>query len=227
MNEELRRSEIIQAEQAIRMLAEEMAGARQSAAAADDVAVRLQQAIDTLSATGQSVSMALRTQSELAESTVGAVRNSHEESCQALGNATENLSEALREVREAYVQFQGAVDTVGASAAEHARQTAGQFAERLDKLAAAVESLEKSVWQMHVVVRPVEEKLGDLSSSILAATTAVTELRQEVRRQPIELASQIRRSLARRTGLLVGIMIASGLSLVGVVIIVLQLAASL
>jgi len=209
------------------MLAEELAGARQSAAAADELATRLQQALDTLGATGESVSQAVRAQSELAETAADAVRTSTDEGRQALYNAAEALQDALRDVREAYAQFQAAADTVRAGAAELAQQTAAQVGERLDQLSSAVELLKESVQQTHAMVRPVEEKIADLSTSMLAATTAMTELRQEVRRQPIELASQIRRGLARRTGLIVGIAIAAGLSLVGVVVVILQLAGSL
>jgi len=146
-----------------------------------------------------------------------------DESQRLLGNGTEALQETLGQVRDAYIQFQAASDTVRADATELTHQMAGQFDERFEQLASALGALEKSVWQMHTVVAPIEEKLAETSSSLLSTTTAITELRQEIRRQPVELASQIRKSLARRNGLLIGLAVATGLSLAGIALILWRL----
>lgn len=221
MEDGQRRSEILQAEEAIRMLADEAAKARLSASAADDAGKNLQFAVEVVNKAGDSVAEAVRAQLDLARSSSDAVKAAGDDSRQALYNAAEALQDCLRDVREACGQFQAA----SASIAGQADQTAQQIGERIDRLISSVTSLEKSVWQIHVMVKPIEQNLADLASSLLATAAAVTEIRQEFRRNPSEVAAQVRHSLGKRMGLFTSILVLSALSLGGIAVIIWLLAA--
>jgi DNA-binding ferritin-like protein len=221
MEDGQRRSEILQAEEAIRMLADEAAKARLSASAADDAGKNLQFAVEVVNKAGDSVAEAVRAQLDLARSSSDAVKAAGDDSRQALYNAAEALQDCLRDVREACGQFQAA----SASIAGQADQTAQQIGERIDRLSSSVTSLEKSVWQIHVMVKPIEQNLADLAGSLLATAAAVTEIRQEFRRNPSEVAAQVRHSLGKRMGLFTSILVLSALSLGGIAVIIWLLAA--
>jgi len=216
MDDGQRRSEILQAEEAIRMLAEELAKAKSAASAADDVGRNLQHAVEAVDKAGDSVAEAVGAQLDLARNSSEALRAAGDDSRQALYNAAEALQDCLRDVREACGQFQAA----SASIAGQTDQVAQQLGERIDRLNSAVTSLEKSVLQTHMMVRPVEEKLAHIAGSLIATAATVAEIRQETRRNPGEMAAQIRHSLGRRMGLFTLILVLSALSLAGIVVII-------
>lgn len=222
MEDGQRRSEILQAEEAIRMLAEEAAKARLSASAADDAGKNLQLAVEVVNKAGDSVAQAVRAQLELARNSSDAVKAAGDDNRQALYNAVEALQDCLRDVREACGQFQAA----SACLAGGADQTTQQIGQRIDQLSSAVTSLEKSVWQIHAMVKPLEQNLADLASSLIATAAVVTEIRQESRRNPSEVAAQVRHSLGKRMGLFTSILVLSALSLGGIAVIIWLLAAS-
>lgn len=202
------------------MLAEELAKAKLSASAADEVGRNLQHAVEAVNKAGDSVAEAVRAQSDLAKSSSEAVKAAGDDSRQSLYNAAEALKDCLNEVKLACGQFQDAT----ASIAGQTDQAAQQLGERIDRLTSAVTSLEKSVWQIHVMVNPIEERLADLASSLIAMAAAVTETRQQARRDPSEVMAQVRHSLGKRMGIFTFILILSALSLAGIAVIIWQLA---
>ena len=202
------------------MLAEELAKAKLAASAADEVGRNLQHAVEIVNKAGDSVAEAVRTQSDLAKGSSDAVKAAGEDSRQSLYNAVEALQECLNDVKLACGQFQDA----SASIAGQTDQAAQQLGERIDRLSSAVTSLEKSVWQIHGMVEPIEQKLADLASSLIATAAAVTEVRQQARRDPGEVMAQVRHSLGKRMGIFTFILILSVLSLAGIAVIIWQLA---
>jgi len=66
------------------------------------------------------------------------------------------------------------------------------------------------------LIKPMEGKLSELSASVDVTAAMVAEARQEAKRSPGELAAQLRRSLAKRSAILVYGLVLLAMSMVGV-----------
>ena len=208
MDDGQRRSEILQAEEAIRLLAGELAKAKSATAVADDVRVRLEQAVGIVAQAGNSVTEAMRVQVGLAE----AVKAAGEEAREAMSIATERLRASLKEAQDTYGQFQAT--TVGI--AGRTEQMAQLLEGRLGRISSSLTALEKGLTEVQSLIKPMEGKLSELSASVDVTAAMVAEARQEAKRSPGELAAQLRRSLAKRSAILVYGLVLLAMSMVGV-----------
>ena len=208
MDDGQRRSEILQAEEAIRLLAGELAKTKSATAAADEVRVRLEQAVGIVAQAGNSVTEAMRVQVGLAETAKAA----GEEARQAMSTATERLRDSLKEAHDTYGQFQAT--TVGI--AGRTEQMAQLLEGRLGRISSSLAALEKGLTEVQSLIKPLEGKLSELSSSVDVTAAMVAEARQEAKRCPGELAAKLRHSLGKRSAILVYGLVLLAMSLVGV-----------
>jgi chromosome segregation ATPase len=221
MDEGQRRSEILQAEEAIRLLAEELAKAKSTTAAADEVRLRLEQAVEILARAGNSVTEAMLAQSDLVEESKSSTRAAGEECRETLSNAAERLRACLKDVHDTYGQFQTAATGIAA----RTEQMAQLVESKLDRVSSSVTALDRGLSELRSLIQPMEAKLSDLSASVAVATATVAEARQDAKRSPGELAAQVRHSLARRSTTSIYTLVLAAMSFVGVCAILLWLIA--
>jgi predicted nucleic acid-binding Zn-ribbon protein len=212
IDEGQRRSEILQAEEAIRLLAGELAKTKSATAAADEVRVRLEQAVGIVAQAGNSVTEAMRVQAGLVEAAKGTVKAAGEEAREAMSIATERLQAGMKEAHDTYEQFQAT--TVGI--AGRTEQMAQLLEGRLGRISSSLAALEKGLTEVQSLIKPLEGKLSELSSSVDVTAAMVAEARQEAKRYPGELAAKLRHSLGKRSAILVYGLVLLAMSLVGV-----------
>ncbi len=211
MDDAQRRSEILQAEEAVRLLAEELAKAKSAKLAAQEIHASLKHAAKVVTRAGEGVSEAGRAQIALAKASKEAITAAGQDNKQAICTATEGLEACLGEAREVCGQFQAAAGGISA----HTERTADVLAGRIEQLNASISGLAESVSGVQSLSEAIETRVSDLNTALAKTNDAVATMREEARAKPTELAAQVHRSIGRRMGILVYVLVFSMLSLVG------------
>lgn len=211
MDDAQRRSEILQAEEAVRLLAEEMGRAKSAELAAEEVHTSLKRAVEVVTRAGEGVSEAGRAQLALAKTSEEAMKAAGQDSKEVISSASAALEACLREVQTVCGQFQ----TTAGGISEQSQQTADVLAGSIEQLNTSVSALAEGILGVQTLAKAIETRVADLNMSVAQTNNAVAEMRDEVRVNPTELAGQVRHSIAKRMGILVYVLVFSMLSLVG------------
>ena len=211
MDDAQRRSEILQAEEAVRMLAEEMGKAKSAESAAEEVHTSLKRAVDVVTRAGEGVSEAGRAQLALAKTSEKAIEAAGQDNKRVIDSATTALEACLHEVQTVCEQFQ----TTAGGLSEQSQQRADVLAGRIERLETSVSALAEGVSGVQTLAKAIETRVADLHTSQAQTNTAMAEMKEEVRANPTQLAGQVRRSITKRMGILVYVLVFSMLSLVG------------
>ena len=212
MDDEQRRAEILQAEEAIRLLAEEMAKASSATAMADEVRQKMDQAIEVLAGAKVGISELLRDQAALTDSSQKAVAFATEEAKASLAAETQRMRDCLKGIQDAHEQLR----TIASEITQRTDQMAQVIEDRLSGVASALAALEKSLPELFQTLDPLGNKLSELSSSTAALATSLADARHEIRTSPLELAGQVRRSFRRERAVFVYLAIVLTLVFLGV-----------
>jgi len=211
MDDAQRRSEILQAEEAVRLLAEEMGKAKSAESAAEEVHASLKRAVEVVTRAGEGVSEAGRAQLALAKTSEKAIEAASQDNKRVIDSAATALEACLHEVQAVCEQFQTTAGGLG----ERSQQSTDALAGRIEQLNTSISALAEGVSGVQTLARAIETRVADLNKSVAQTNSAVAEMREDARATPTELAAQVRRSITKRMGILTYVLVFSMLSLVG------------
>jgi uncharacterized phage infection (PIP) family protein YhgE len=209
-DEAARKTEILQAEEAIRQLAGEMARAASAAAMAEEVRRALGEAVDLLRGTREGLGTAAAEQKALVASARDAIEATRQAGATGLSDAAEQVRAALAGVRDACEQLTAATDQTSRTQTD----LTGALDGRLSNLSAAVNaaaerSNQRSAQTAADVALLLEAKLGELTTALQGLSRDVEDAKRTVEIKAHEVLTGLQPRLARQTVLLVLVLIFS------------------
>ena len=189
MTEDQRRTEVLQAEQAVRLLAKSLAGADTSKKEFDAL-------IAILSAAADSVTQATATLGHLRQ----LIATEHNQATAAIASTVEEAQASLEEATTRLTQLGGHAVTVAAEQASSAARRMRELEENVDK---ATGRLDTKLDKVTVLQKDLGEQLSKTASSIQTSVTdsskrvlEATRLGEEsVRKQAVASASELTQHL--------------------------------
>jgi len=222
MDETARKAEILQAEQAILLLAGEMANAKSAATAAEEVRAKLEGALASLAGIRDGVAEAAREQADVAEASRQAVAATLSGAKAALAGAGKEMQSGLAEVREACANTKAASEEMFRRTDQLVKLLEG----RLSDVSASIEALSKDTADMSVSLGELEKKVTETSSLAQSLAVSVAEGRQEARNAPAELMGRLRRALRSQKAYLLSAIILSVATFLGLCVVLWRMAYS-
>lgn len=215
MDDEARKTEILQAEEAVRMLAEEMGEAQSAAAAAEEIRARLEGALVSLTGAKDSLAEAARAHTELCETSRSAMADALTEAKASLAGADKEMQAGLSQLHEASGQAQAASKAM-VQKTEHLAET---MRGRLNVLSESMKKLQQEVGEMSVSVDALDSKITEAATVLQSVAVSVAEVGQEARNSPAEVMGRVRKALRGQKGWLAAAVLLSALSFIGVCVV--------
>lgn len=224
MDDQTRREQILQAEESIRLLAAEMAGAKSASAAAEEVRRQLQDALGALHEAREAVSQSATSQAALGESARAELRDAAEQARAQLAGAGERIGACAAAIEEACGRFGAASEDVG----RHSDRVRQLVEERLAEIPPSLSAVREEVSQIRPRLEAldgrlpevtgglaaVEQRLAAVAESIAAAAQSVEALREDVQKSPAAMAEEVRQAARRQTAYLTWLLVLSSAGLI-------------